>query len=307
MNNKETEKATEKEKKRIKWHRTFGVTLIDYFTHSNFEVELEKEVSTKTQYLDIAIIRKIEGTPLKEIAVGLESLIEYNLFTYKSLHEALDSWAIEELVGYYSNYRKVISPSLRKLIPTSKFKLYAICTRYPEKLFKQLAPTKVDTGIYEFTWGTRLIRIIVLSQMNQEKRNALWQLFSGNSDGFIFGNKHYDWRCPEEKAALNQLFDLYKQEGGKMSYTMADFTKDFTRDHMHLLSARDRLQGMASCDRLQGMSARDKLQGMAARDRLQGMSARDRLQGMSAHEVVSQFSAKDIKEYLASIENKIEK
>ena len=78
--------------------------------------------------------------------------------------------------------------------------------------------------------------------------NALWHLFSGNSDGFIFGNKHYDWRCPEEKAALNQLFDLYKQEGGKMSYTMEDFTKDFTREHMHLLSAHDRLQGMSAKD-----------------------------------------------------------
>ena len=95
-----------------------------------------------------------------------------------------------------------------------------------------MEPTKVEPGIYDITWGLRTIRIIVFSQISKDTHNALWHLFSGNSDGFIFGNEHYNWRCPEEKAALNQLFDLYKQEGGKMSYTMADFTKDFTREHM---------------------------------------------------------------------------
>ncbi|MCK5716197.1 MAG: hypothetical protein KAH77_01820, partial [Thiomargarita sp.] len=78
MDNTETKEEKEEKKRRITWHRTFGVTLIDYFTHSNFEVELEKEVSVKVQYLDIAIIKKVKGKPVKNIATGLESLIEYN-------------------------------------------------------------------------------------------------------------------------------------------------------------------------------------------------------------------------------------
>ena len=42
-----------------------------------------------------------------------------------------------------------------------------------------------------------------------------------------------------------------------MSYTMADFTKDFTREHLHLLPVRDVLSQFSVHDRLQGMSAKD--------------------------------------------------
>ncbi len=276
MNNTETAEEKEEEKIRIKWHRLFGVTLIDYFTHSNYEVELEKELSLKKQYLDIAIIKKRVGTPLKNMPVGLETLAEYNLMTYKSLHEPLDDWAIEELIGYYSNYRKIISPSLQKLLPNKQFKLYAICTRYPTKLLSNdMLMTPLATGIYNVIWGKRTITIIVLSLVAKEIHNALWKLFSGNKEGFIFGSDHYQWKCKEEEGALNQLYRLYKIKGGKMSYTMEDFTKDYMKEHLHVLDVHDRLQGMAASDRLKGMAASDRLQGM---------------------------SAKDIKAYLASIE-----
>ncbi|OAD22148.1 hypothetical protein THIOM_002062 [Candidatus Thiomargarita nelsonii] len=33
--------------KQIDWHRTFGLTLTDFFTDSNFQVELEKELTVK--------------------------------------------------------------------------------------------------------------------------------------------------------------------------------------------------------------------------------------------------------------------
>jgi hypothetical protein len=44
-------------------------------------VELEKELSLKKQYLDIVIMRRTRGKPLKEIPVGLENLTEHNLLT----------------------------------------------------------------------------------------------------------------------------------------------------------------------------------------------------------------------------------
>ncbi len=37
---------------KINWHRLFGLTLIDLLTDSPYEVELEKEVSLKKQFLD---------------------------------------------------------------------------------------------------------------------------------------------------------------------------------------------------------------------------------------------------------------
>ena len=118
--------------------------------------------------------------------------------------------SLEELVGYYSNYRKVISPDLRHLLPTSKFKLYAICTRYPVKLLKDMQFTTVKPGIIDLTWGNRIIRIIVLKNITMETQNALWQLFSSQEKGFIFGNENYKWHYPEEQAILNQLYALYK-------------------------------------------------------------------------------------------------
>ena len=250
---------------KIKWHRFFGLTLIDYFTDSNYEVELEKELSVKQQYLDIAIIKKISGTALEEKADGLEDMAEHNLMTYKSLREPLDDWAIEELIGYYSNYRKVVIPSLNKLLPTSYFKLYAICTRYPSKLFNDNVIFKEkQKGVYDLTWGSRIIRVLVLSRIAIETQNAIWQLFSGKTTGFIFGNQNYKWRCPEEQAILNQLFTFYKQKGVKMSYTMADFTKDFVRENLHVLPPSDRLQDLAPRDRLEGLAPSDRLQGLSA-------------------------------------------
>ncbi|MCK5716052.1 MAG: hypothetical protein KAH77_01080, partial [Thiomargarita sp.] len=195
------------EKDIIKWHHLFGITLIDYFTHSNYKVDLEKEVSVKKQYVDIVILRKTEGIALTETVAGLESLNDYNIITYKSYSEALDGWALEELIGYYSNYRKVISPDLKHLLPTSKFKLYGICTRYPTKLLHEhMLFTEVKPGIIDLTWGNRIIRIIVLKHITMESQNALWQLFSSQEEGFVFGNKNYHWHCPEENAILNQLY-----------------------------------------------------------------------------------------------------
>lgn len=37
--------------------------------------------------------------------------------TAKSHHEALDAWAIRELVGHYVAYRKLVSPSPSDLLP----------------------------------------------------------------------------------------------------------------------------------------------------------------------------------------------
>ena len=180
--------------------------------------------------------------------------------------------------------------------------------------------TKVQPGIIDLTWGNRIIRIIVLKNITKEAQNALWQLFSSQEEGFVFGNKNYHWHCPEEQAILNQLYALYKVKGGKMPYNMTEFTKEFTKEHWHLLDLSDRLQGMTASDRLKGMAASDRLQGMATHDRLQGMTASDVVSQFSAHDVVSQFSAsevvtqfsshdrlqgmsaKDIKAYLASIE-----
>ena len=42
----------------IDWHRLFGLALLDLFDGTPYEVELEKDLSIKQQFLDIVIRKK---------------------------------------------------------------------------------------------------------------------------------------------------------------------------------------------------------------------------------------------------------
>ncbi len=55
---------------------------------------------------------------------------------------------------------------------------------------------------------------------------------------------------------LQQLFDQYRLEGVlAMPYTMKDFERDYTHEHLHTLTPEERLQGLGAEERLQGLSA----------------------------------------------------
>ena len=110
----------------IDWHRLFGLTLTDYFTGSAYRIEMETDLSIKQQLLDILIIEQEEGSPVTQPPAGLDNLSRHNLMTYKSLHQPLDAWALDELVGHYVNYRKQRSPSFEALLPAEDFSLYAV-------------------------------------------------------------------------------------------------------------------------------------------------------------------------------------
>jgi len=246
---------------KINWHRLFGLTLMDLFTDSNYAVELEKELSIKKQYLDIVIIKKITGQSLEEIPAGLENLTEHNLLTYKSLREPLDSWAIEELICHYTNYRKLIS-SL-DLLPENQFQLYAICTRYPYKLLNQVTNfQEIQSGVIDLKWGNRLIRLIILSRIPKEPKNALSLLYSGKEKNFIYGNQYYQWRRLNEKALLNQLYQLYQAQEVIMPYTIEDFNRDFTKEHLHLLAPEERVEGLPPESIFEQFPPEERLKGL---------------------------------------------
>ena len=106
----------------LAWHRLFGLTMTDYFTGSAYRIELEKDLSSKQQLLDVY------------------------LMTYKSLRQPLDAWALDELVGHYVNYRKQSSPSLEELLPVEDFRLYAVSTRHPGKRSIRCVPLSLATS-----------------------------------------------------------------------------------------------------------------------------------------------------------------
>jgi hypothetical protein len=83
------------------WHRLFGLLLTDFFTGTPFTVELERDLSAQQQFLDVVILRRGRGRFAGRLPDRLEGLAEHNLLTFKSLREALDPWALRELMGHY--------------------------------------------------------------------------------------------------------------------------------------------------------------------------------------------------------------
>ncbi len=127
------------------WHHLMGMALNDFFSGTSYEVRVEEDISKKKQILDVLIVRRGEGNPPDELPDGFEELAAHNLLSYKSMHEPFDGWAGDELLGHFVDYRKQVSPSLKKLLPKKDFRLYAVSTRYPKKLAEQVR--------FEPVWG----------------------------------------------------------------------------------------------------------------------------------------------------------
>src|SRR5271168_610075 len=109
------------------WHRLFGLLLTDFFTNSPFVVEVERDLSQQQQFLDVVILRRRRGRFVGRLPDGLDGLAEHNLISFKSHREALDSWAMKELIGHFVAYRKLVSPSPSDLLPEEGFRLHAVC------------------------------------------------------------------------------------------------------------------------------------------------------------------------------------
>src|SRR6266567_1190500 len=160
------------------WHRLFGLSWMDFFRGLPVTVEMEKDLSLKQQLLDLIIIRK-ETTALPcRLPDGFEDLAAQNLITFKSYQEALDGWALNELVGHYVNYRKQVSPTMQDLLPEAEFRLYAVSVRYPQGLAQEVPLTRVRDGVYEVRHFTGSLRLVVVHQLPQEEHNAMLHLFS---------------------------------------------------------------------------------------------------------------------------------
>ncbi|MDP1615194.1 MAG: hypothetical protein Q8L68_05295 [Methylococcales bacterium] len=245
------------------WHRLFGLFLMDLFTDSPYVVELEKDLSQKQQFLDVVILRKEQGRFWGELPDGLDNLADYNLLSYKSLHEPLDDWALKELAGHYVNYRKQVSPSLNALLPESQFQLYGISTRFPKKLGQRIALQRLNQGVYEVYWGTDNIRVIVLSEIPAGGHNAIWRLFSAKPKAVMQAREQYHVHQADMSTIVQQLFENYQLERIDMTYTVQDFQKDYVRDHLNLLSPDEVLKRYSPDERLKDLSPDDILSNLS--------------------------------------------
>jgi len=263
------------------WHRLFGLSLVDFFRGLPVAVELEMDLSLKQQLLDVVVIRK--GTaPLDcPLPDGFDDLAAHNLITFKSYQEALDGWALNELVGHYVNYRKQASPSMQELLPETDFKLFALSVRQPQALARQTTLTPVQPGVYEVRHYTGVVRLIVVHELPQHENNALLHLFSARADLLSYGAAHYKQRSDETSTVLLQLFNRYRLEAVLMPDALEQFAKETIEDLLKDLPIEQRLQGVPVEQRLQGVPVEQRLQGVPVEQRLQGVPVEELLAALS--------------------------
>ena len=259
------------------WHRLFGMLLTDFFTGTPFNVEVEADLSKQQQFLDMVILRRGPGEFKGELPDGLNDLAEHNLVTFKSHHESLYDWPMKELIGHSVAYRKLVSPSPTDLLPEDKFRLYAVAARFPSKLSHQVPWRERGPGVYDCQWGTDTVRVIVAGQLPKEPRNAPLHLFSAKPELVDFGGGAYRQRSKETSSLIQQLFHRFRKEDFAMSYTMADFKRDFVKERFEEMSREERrefLQSVPIPD-MQSLPLERKLAGVSEEELRQYLSQRE--------------------------------
>jgi hypothetical protein len=259
------------------WHRLFGLLLTDFFTGSPFTVEVERDLSEQQQFLDVVILRRGRGRFVGRLPDGLDGLSLHNLITFKSHREALDGWAMKELVGHYVAYRKLVSPSPSALLTEDHFRLYAVCARFPHNLSGQVPWQERQAGVYHCQWGTDVVRVIVAGELPREAHNAPLQLFSASPGLVDFARSAYRQRSENTSQLLGHLFERLQGEDFAMSYTMEDFKRDYIKEHFPKLTPEEQ---------------RDILEGLPPERR------REVLEVLPPEERLASLSAEEIRQYL---------
>jgi hypothetical protein len=246
------------------WHRLFGLLLTDFFTGLPFVVEVERDLSEQQQFLDVVIVRRGRGRVSIRLPDGLDDLAEHNLITFKSHHEALDGWAMKELIGHYVAYRKLIGPAPSELLPEDQFRLYAVCARFPENLAGQVPWQARQAGVYHCQWATDTVQVVVAGQLSQEAHNAPLHLFSAKPELVGFGKSAYRQRSARTSLLLGQLFERFQAEGFAMSFTMQDFIREYFKEHFpQLQEAMQSLPPEKQQELLESLPPEKRLAGLS--------------------------------------------
>jgi hypothetical protein len=252
------------------WHRLFGLILTDFFTGSPFVVEVERDLSVQQQLLDVVIVRRGRGRFVGRLPDGLVGLTSHNLITFKSHHEALDAWAVKELIGHHVAYRKFVSVSPSELLPEGQFGLYAVTARFPEKLSRQVPWQTIQPGVYDCQWGTDTIRVVVAGELSREPHNAPLHLFSASPELVGLGGGAYRQRSENTSALIKQLFERFQGEGFTMSFTMEDFQRQYAKEHFPRLTTEEQREAL---EKLPAQDRRKLMQSLPAEELLKLLSA----------------------------------
>ncbi len=267
------------------WHRLFGMLLKDCFTDSPFKVEIERDLSIQQQLLDVVIVRRGPGRFDRRLPDGMEGLATHNLISFKSHREALDDWAMKELVGHYVAYRKQESRSPSELLPQEEFRLYAVCARFPHNLAGLVPWQERQPGVYDCHWGTDVVRVIVAGQLPREAHNAPLHLLSASPELVGFGRGAYRQHSEHTSRLLRQLFERYRGEGIDMAFTWDDFERWYIMDHFPQLTPQERQKVLQALPPEEQREALERLPPEQRRALLQSLPPQEFLEGMSTEEI----------------------
>jgi hypothetical protein len=244
---------------------------MDFFTGLPFTVEVERDLSQQQQFLEVVIVRRVRRRVRLLLPDGLNGLREHNLISFKSHREALDAWAVRELIGHYVAYRKLVSLTPSDLLPEDRFGLYAVCARFPHNLVATQVPwQQVQAGVYDCGWGLDSVRVIVAGELPREAHNAPLHLFSASPELVGFASGAYRRRSENTSGLLGQLFQRFEGEGIRMAFTMEEFRRQFVKEHFAELTTEEKeevLQSLPAAQRLAGLSEqeiRQYLEGLHA-------------------------------------------
>jgi hypothetical protein len=265
------------------WHRWFGLCWADFFTGLPVTVEMEKDLSIKQQFLDVVIVRKGNEPLPRRPPDGFEELGPHNLISFKSFQEALDGWALMELVGHYVNYRKQVSPDLS---PEDDFRLFAVCVRYPEKLANRCALQRLQEGVYRIEFFDASLRLIVTNELAREEHNAMLHLFSYKEDLLRYGEQHYRPYSPQTTTFLHQLYAQYALEG-IMPFTYEQGVQEALQDIIRGMPVEKRIEGVPVEKLLEHVPPEKRLEGVPVEKRLEGVPLEKRLEGLSLEEILN--------------------
>ncbi len=282
----------------IAWHRIFGMALTQYFAGTDWKVDVEVDLSLQQQRLDVVILRRVGESAPVQWPDGFGTPAEYNLLTFKALKDPLSAFAIKELVAHGVNYRKLVSPSLDRLLPEEHFRLIAVSMQFPRGLAQQIALRPRGPGAYDVVWGTNIIRVLVLREMPEAEQNLVWNLFSSDRERIEAAFQRLQPRLRSWSSLLNDLLAHYGVEGIAMPYTMEDYERDAEERFLNRLTPEQMLAQLSPEQMLARLSPEQMLARLSPEQMLARLSPEQRLEGLSVEQLLSRLPREEIEKYL---------
>jgi hypothetical protein len=164
-----------------------------------------------------------------------------------------------------------------------------VAARFPHNLSGQVPWREVQAGVYDCTWGTDVVRVVVAGQLPREPHNAPLHLFSASPELVGFGQGAYRPRSGETSLLLGRLFEKLRGEGFAVSFTMEDFKRQLFKEHFGKLTTQERREILQS---LPAEERREILQSLPREEQ------QEVLQSLPPEVLLGALSQEQIREYL---------